>query len=145
MNNRLNQNFFAIAGFLMIIIMSLITQIILNLETNSGLIKDEGIFTIPLLFLILFLILILIIIYQLGPFKDNKIELKREDISITLLIISMFIFGYIIGPSLSIRNILPNYKITGLIIILVPILMMSLMLSTFQKSTKIEVVNDCEE
>jgi hypothetical protein len=57
----------------------------------------------------------------------------------------MFIFGYIIGPSLSIRNILPNYKITGLIIILVPILMMSLMLSTFQKSTKIEVVNDCEE
>jgi hypothetical protein len=41
MNNRLNQNFFAIAGFLMIIIMSLITQIILNLETNSGLIKDE--------------------------------------------------------------------------------------------------------
>jgi hypothetical protein len=145
MNNRLNQNFFAIAGFLMIIIMSLITQIILNLETNSGLIKDEGIFTIPLLILILFLILILTIIYQLGPFKDNKIELKREDISITLLIISMFIFGYIIGPSLSIRNILPNYKITGLIIILVPILMMSLMLSTFQKSTKIEVVNDCEE
>ena len=145
MNNRRNQKIFAIADFLMIIIMSLITQIILNLETNSGLIKDEGIFTIPLLILILFLILILTIIYQLGPFKDNKIELKREDISITLLIISMFIFGYIIGPSLSIHNILPNYKITGLIIILIPILMMSLMLSTFQKSTKIEVVNDCEE
>jgi hypothetical protein len=145
MNNRLNQNFFAIAVFLMIIIMSLITQIILNLETNAELIKDEGIFTIPLLILILFLILILTIIYQLGPFKDNKIGFNREDISITLFIISMFIFGYIIGPSLSIHNILPNSKITGLIIILVPILMMSLMLSTFQKSTKIEVVNDCEE
>ncbi|MDC1419973.1 hypothetical protein N8653_04555 [Euryarchaeota archaeon] len=145
MNNRLNQNFFAIAVLLMIIIMSLITQIILNLETNAEIIEDEGIFTIPLLFLILFLILILTIIYQLGPFKDNKIGLKREDISITLLIISMFIFGYIIGPSLSIYNILPNSKITGLIIILVPILMISLMLSTFQKSTKIEVVNDCEE
>ena len=141
MNNRLNQNFFAIAVLLMIIIMSLITQIILNLETNAEIIEDEGIFTIPLLFLIL----ILTIIYQLGPFKDNKIGLKREDISITLLIISMFIFGYIIGPSLSIYNILPNSKITGLIIILVPILMISLMLSTFQKSTKIEVVNDCEE
>ena len=49
------------------------------------------------------------------------------------------------SSGLSIHNILPNYKITGLIIILIPILMMSLMLSTFQKSTKIEVVNDCEE
>lgn len=145
MNDRLNQKKFAIAGVLMIIIMSLITQIILNLETNSELITDEGIFTIPLLILILFLILTLTIIYQLGPFKDNKLELKREDISIILLIISMFILGYITGPSLSIQNILPNSKFFGLIIILVPILMMSLMLSTFQKSTKIEVTNDSEE
>ncbi|MCP2507298.1 MAG: hypothetical protein NLN64_03260, partial [Candidatus Thalassarchaeaceae archaeon] len=66
MNDRLNQKKFAIAGVLMIIIMSLITQIILNLETNSELITDEGIFTIPLLILILFLILTLTIIYQLG-------------------------------------------------------------------------------
>ena len=145
MNDRLNQKKFAIAGVLMIIIMSLITQIILNLETNSELITDEGIFTIPLLILILFLILTLTIIYQIGPFKDNKLELKREDISIILLIISMFILGYITGPSLSIQNILPNSNFFGLIIILVPILMMSLMLSTFQKSTKIEVTNDSEE
>lgn len=145
MNDRLNQKKFAIAGVLMIIIMSLITQIILNLETNSELITDEGIFTIPLLILILFLILTLTIIYQLGPFKDNKLELKREDISIILLIISLFILGYITGPSLSIQNILPNSNFFGLIIILVPILMMSLMLSTFQKSTKIEVTNDSEE
>ncbi len=145
MNDRLNQKKFAIAGVLMIIIMSLITQIILNLETNSELITDEGIFTIPLLILILFLILTLTIIYQIGPFKDNKLELKREDISIILLIISLFILGYITGPSLSIQNILPNSNFFGLIIILVPILMMSLMLSTFQKSTKIEVTNDSEE
>jgi uncharacterized membrane protein YhaH (DUF805 family) len=136
MSNSKNQRNFAIVGFLTIIIMVLCTQIILNLETNSQSIKEEGIFIIPLLFLIICLILILTIIYQRGPFKDGKLELSRDDFNIVLLLISMFIVGLIIGPSITLPDIFTNSDIAGIFILLIPILMIFLMLTNFQNQSK---------
>ena len=136
MNNSQNQKIFAIVGLLTIVIIALCTQIILNLETNSESLAEEGIFTIPLLILIISLILILSIIYQIGPFNDGKLKLTRNDFNIVLLLIAMFIIGLIIGPSLTLPSIFTNSDLIGVIILLMPILMIFLMLTNFQNDSK---------
>ncbi len=136
MNNSQNQKIFAIVGLLTIVIIALCTQIILNLETNSESLAEEGIFTIPLLILIISLILILSIIYQRGPFNDGKLKLTRNDFNIVLLLIAMFIIGLIIGPSLTLPSIFINSDLIGVIIVLMPILMIFLMLTNFQNDSK---------
>ena len=136
MNNSQNQKIFAIVGLLTIVIIALCTQIILNLETNSESLAEEGIFTIPLLILIISLILILSIIYQRGPFNDGKLKLTRNDFNIVLLLIAMFIIGLIIGPSLKLPSIFTNSDLIGIIIVLMPILMIFLMLTNFQTDIK---------
>ena len=68
------QRNFAMVGLLSIVIIVSCTQIILNLETNSESFSEDGIFIVPLLFLIIGLILILTIIYQKGPFNEGKLE-----------------------------------------------------------------------
>ena len=94
-NGKIERNF-AMVGLLSIIIIVLCTQIILNLETNSESFIEDGIFIVPLLFLIICLILILTIIYQKGPFNEGKLQMTRDDFSLLLLLISMFIIGLII-------------------------------------------------
>ena len=136
MNNSQNQKIFAIVGLLTIVIIALCTQIILNLETNSESLAEEGIFTIPLLILIISLILILSIIYKRGPFNDGKLKLTRNDFNIVLLLIAMFIIGLIIGPSLTLPSIFTNSDLIGVIIVLMPILMIFLMLTNFQNDSK---------
>ena len=139
MNNSQNQKIFAIVGLLTIVIIALCTQIILNLETNSESLAEEGIFTIPLLILIISLILILSIIYQRGPFNDGKLKLTRNDFNIVLLLIAMFIIGLIIGPSLTLPRIFTNSDLIGVIILLMPILMIFLMLTNFQNDSKTNI------
>ena len=104
-NGKIERNF-AMVGLLSIIIIVLCTQIILNLETNSESFIEDGIFIVPLLFLIICLILILTIIYQKGPFNEGKLQMTRDDFSLLLLLISMFIIGFIIGPSISLPSFL---------------------------------------
>ena len=140
------QRNFAIVGLLSIIIIVLCTQIILNLETNSESFTEDGIFIVPLLFLIICLILILTIIYQRGPFNEGKLELTRDDFSLLLLLISMFIIGFIIGPSISLPSFFTNSDIIGIFILLMPILMIFLLLSNFQSNSKENIsVNNHEE
>lgn len=141
------QRNFAIVGLLSIIIIALCTQIILNLETNSESFTEDGIFIVPLLFLIICLILILTIIYQRGPFNEGNLELTREDFSLLLLLISMFIIGFIIGPSISLPSFFTNSDIIGIFILLMPILMIFLLLSNFRSNSKenISINNHGEE
>ncbi|MFL2957249.1 MAG: hypothetical protein ACJZ4Z_00450 [Candidatus Thalassarchaeaceae archaeon] len=136
MSNSKIQRKFAIVGLLSIIIIVLCTQIILNLETNSESFTEDGIFIVPLLFLIICLILILTIIYERGPFNEGKLELTRDDFSLLLLLISMFIIGFIIGPSLSLPSFFTNSDIIGILILLIPILMIFLLLSNFRSNSK---------
>ena len=140
------QRNFAIVGLLSITIIVLCTQIILNLETNSESFLEDGIFIAPLLFLIICLILILAIIYQKGPFNEGKLELTRDDFSLLLLLISMFIIGFIIGPSISLPSFFTNSDIIGIFILLMPILMIFLLLSNFRSNSKENIsVNNHEE
>jgi len=141
------QRNFAIVGLLSIIIIVLCTQIILNLETNSESFTEDGIFIVPLLFLIICLILILTIIYQRGPFNEGNFELTRDDFSLLLLLISMFIIGFIIGPSISLPSFFTNSDIIGIFILLMPILMIFLLLSNFRSNSKenISINNHGEE
>lgn len=141
------QRNFAIVGLLSIIIIVLCTQIILNLETNSESFTEDGFFIVPLLFLIICLILILTIIYQRGPFNEGKLELTRDDFSLLLLFISMFIIGFTIGPSISLPSFFTNSDIIGIFILLMPILMIFLLLSNFRSNSKenISINNHGEE
>ncbi|MBK64703.1 MAG: hypothetical protein CMB47_04175 [Euryarchaeota archaeon] len=144
-DSKIQRNF-AIVGLLSIIIIILCTQIILNLETNSESLTEDGIFIVPLLFLIICLILILTIIYQRGPFNEGKLELTRDDFSLLLLLISMFIIGFIIGPSISLPSFFTNSDIIGIFILLMPILMIFLLLSNFRSNSKENIsVNNHEE
>ena len=145
-DSKIQRNF-AIVGLLSIIIIVLCTQIILNLETNSESLTEDGIFIVPLLFLIICLILILTIIYQRGPFNEGKLELTRDDFSLLLLLISMFIIGFILGPSISLPSFFTNSDIIGIFILLMPILMIFLLLSNFRSNSKenISVNNHQEE
>ncbi len=141
------QRNFAIVGLLSIIIIVLCTQIILNLETNSESFTEDGFFIVPLLFLIICLILILTIIYQRGPFNEGKLELTRDDFSLLLLFISMFIIGFTIGPSISLPSFFTNSDIIGIFILLMPILMIFLLLYNFRSNSKenISINNHGEE
>lgn len=141
------QRNFAIVGLLSIIIIVLCTQIILNLETNSESFTENGFFIVPLLFLIICLILILTIIYQRGPFNEGKLELTRDDFSLLLLFISMFIIGFTIGPSISLPSFFTNSDIIGIFILLMPILMIFLLLYNFRSNSKenISINNHGEE
>ncbi|MBD28943.1 MAG: hypothetical protein CMO38_07495 [Verrucomicrobiaceae bacterium] len=144
-DSKIQRNF-AIVGLLSIIIIVLCTQIILNLETNSESLTEDGIFIVPLLFLIICLILILTIIYQRGPFNEGKLELTRDDFSLLLLLISMFIIGFILGPSISLPSFFTNSDIIGIFILLMPILMIFLLLSNFRSNSKENIsVNNHEE
>ena len=134
-DSKIQRNF-AIVGLLSIIIIVLCTQIILNLETNSEAFTEDGIFIVPLLFLIICLILILTIIYQRGPFNEGKLELTRDDFSLLLLLISMFIIGFILGPSISLPSFFTNSDIIGIFLLLMPILMILMLLSHFQINSK---------
>lgn len=134
-NSKIQRNF-AIVGLLSITIMLLCTQIILNLETNSQSFSEDGIFIVPLLFLIICLILILTFMYQRGPFNEGKLELTRSDFSFLLLLISMFIIGFIIGPSIALPSFFTNSDIIGIFLLVIPILMILLLLSHFQTNSK---------
>jgi hypothetical protein len=123
-------------GLLSIVIIVSCTQIILNLETNSESFSEDGIFIVPLLFLIIGLILILTIIYQKGPFNEGKLELTRNDFSLLLLLISMFIIGFIMGPSITLPSFFTNSDIIGIFLLLMPILMILLLLFHFQSNSK---------
>jgi len=130
------QRNFAMVGLLSIVIIVSCTQIILNLETNSESFSEDGIFIVPLLFLIIGLILILTIIYQKGPFNEGKLELTRNDFSLLLLLISMFIIGFIMGPSITLPSFFTNSDIIGIFLLLMPILMILLLLFHFQSNSK---------
>lgn len=130
------QRNFAMVGLLSIVIIVSCTQIILNLETNSESFSEDGIFIVPLLFLIIGLILILTIIYQKGPFNEGKLELTRNDFSLLLLLISMFIIGFIMGPSITLPSFFTNSDIIGIFLLFMPILMILLLLFHFQSNSK---------
>ena len=68
--------------------------------------------------------------------SDGKLELSRDDFNIVLLLISMFIVGLIIGPSITLPDIFTNSDIVGIFILLIPILMIFLMLTNFQNQSK---------
>ena len=139
MNNNDNKRNFLITGVLMIVIISIITSILFSLESGDGdtdLVANNFILILTLMLLVSILMLFLSIIFQWGPFKDDKIRLSKEDGPILLLLIAMFFIGFLIQPSLYLPKASPNLDVLGLIFLMIPILIIIFMLLNYQKAIK---------
>jgi len=140
-----NRNF-VIIGILIIIILALLVRILVILETNTNEdLNESGTFMlIPFSFLKPTLILFLAVSFRWGPF-ENRIKPVREDGGIVLLLIAMFILGFLIEPSLDLPYFGINNDILGLFILLLPFAIIIFMIYNFQQGSKGIPTNIIEE
>ncbi len=148
MNNDENKRNFILAGILILLIIVLVFNIVISLENSnqSGDLTEDNLITVfPLLLTIIILVILLSTLFNWGPFQEEGLKLSKNDGPILLLIITMFIVGFIIEPTLKIPKTSPNIDFIGLIILIIPISIITFMLINFQKDYQKKNILKIEE